>query len=324
MSDSPGRRLGRGLNALFGMSREEESGEQQPVEAVVGAEGTTTEQPVEPGVPVAMLPVSSITRNPFQPRRDFDEDALQELAGSIELHGLLQPILVRPVEGGYQLVAGERRWLAAQLLGLTSIPCNIMAMEDRECSEAALEENLKRKDLNPIEKAQAFQDYVNRNGCTIEDLGKRLSLDRSTVSNLLRLLELPQAVQTLILEEKLSAGHAKAILPLEEAQQTALCERIQSEGLSVRKTEEAVRQILRADNPEVIPIAGGTRKENKDKSRAEKTDHVLSLEQQFRDLLGLKVEIRLKTAESGQFIIDFSTNDDFERLTRFLRRADAA
>lgn len=324
MSDSTGRRLGRGLSALFGGGHEPEH-EEHHEPATAADASVPAAAVVEPGTTgtaslTSLLPVAAIQRNPFQPRREFEEAALNELAESICQHGLLQPVLVRPVEGGWQLVAGERRWLAAQRLGLTEIPCCVMSLEDREVAEAALEENLKRKDLNPLEKAQAFQDYVQRNGCTIEELGKRLSLDRSTVSNLMRLLELPEPIRQALLEEKLSAGHAKAILPLEEPQQLAMAARIQSEGLSVRKTEEAVRELLQAEpSPDVIPIAGG--KARSSRGKPEKTDHIVSLEQRFRDLLGLKVEVRLKSKESGQLIVEFSNNDDFERLSRFLQRA---
>ena len=168
-----------------------------------------------------------------------------------------------------------------------------------------------------LEKAQAFQDYVERFGCTIEELAKRLSLDRSTVSNMLRLLELPELVRQLLREEKISAGHAKAIVPLEEADQIAICERVQSESLSVRKTEQAVREILRSGKPATIPIASAKSRP----TQPEKTAHVESLEKQLRELLGLKVEIRLKSDQSGQVVIDFGSNDDFERLTRLLRKA---
>jgi ParB family chromosome partitioning protein len=195
-----------------------------------------------------------------------------------------------------------------------------MTLEDQAVCEAALEENMKRRDLNVLEKATAFKGYVDRFGCTIEELGKRLSLDRSTVSNMMRLLELPEAVKALLLEEKITAGHAKAMLALEERHQLALCERIQNERLSVRETEAAVRQMMQQD-PEVPETLSFEDAQKKSKTEpAQPTAHVQSLEQQFRDLLGLKVSIKLKTKDSGQVVIEFSSNDDFERLTRLLRK----
>ncbi len=316
------RRLGRGLDALLGgFSSQGDAADPVPTASDDAPGGTPSElsQADEQGSGSdrCFIPVDSIKRNPFQPRSDFDEGSLDELAASIRTHGVLQPILVRKVEDGYQLIAGERRWLASKKVGLTEIPCRVMELDNRQVSEAAIEENLKRKDLNVLEKAQAFQDYVARFGCTIEELGKRLSMDRSTVSNMLRLLELPGPIKQLLLEEKITGGHAKAILPLEEADQTAICDRIIAEGLSVRKTEQAVRSILRGEKPDTIPIESS----KTTKTAPEKTAHVASLEQQFRDLLGLKVEVKLKTDSSGQVVISFDSNADFERISRLLRKA---
>ena len=308
---APKRRLGRGLDALLG-------GKSHHTPTAVPVAVAQPVPVAEPSPqPVTLLAVDEIRRNPFQPRSEFDEESLNELAKSIGLHGVLQPVLVRKTDKGYQLIAGERRWLAAQRAGLKEVPCRVMDLADREVSEAAMEENLKRKDLNVLEKAQAFQDYVDRFACTIEELSKRLSMDRSTVSNMLRLLELPEPVRRLLHEEKITGGHAKAILPLEEVDQLAICERIQAESLSVRKTEQAVRTILRGETADTIPIESA----KKEKAPAERTSHVDSLEQQLRDTLGLKVQIKLKTSESGQVIIDFSSNADFDRITRLMRKA---
>lgn len=308
---APKRRLGRGLDALLG-GKSQPGSEAAPIAVAISAD-----TPEASSSQATLLKISEIRRNPFQPRSEFDEESLNELAKSIGLHGVLQPVLVRKTEKGYQLIAGERRWLASQKAGLSEIPCRVMELADKEVSEAALEENLKRKDLNVLEKAQAFQDYVDRFGCTIEELGKRLSMDRSTVSNMLRLLELPEPVRQLLHEEKITGGHAKAMLPLEEADQLVVCERIQAESLSVRKTEQAVRSILRGEKADTIPIESA----KKQKDSPERTAHIDSLEQQLRDALGLQVQIKLKKKESGQVIIDFSSNDDFDRITRFLRKA---
>ncbi len=316
------RRLGRGLDALlggFGSQSADDGTAKMVSTAISNPDATITAPAPAPAAPhdSPLLSVESLHRNPFQPRTDFDEVALNELAESIKQHGILQPVLVRKVTTGYQIIAGERRWLAAQRAGLREVPCRVLTLEDQQATEAALEENLKRRDLNVLEKAQAFKDYTQRFGCSIEELGKRLSLDRSTVSNMMRLLELPEAIRALLLSEKISAGHAKAILPLEPADQLALSERIQKETLSVRDTEAAAREILRGDAPPAtIPMDA-----KQAKSAPEVTPHVKSLEQQFRDVLGLKVSIKLKTKESGQVIIEFGSNDDFERLTKLIRRA---
>ncbi|NQV24464.1 MAG: ParB/RepB/Spo0J family partition protein [Rhodopirellula sp.] len=308
---APKRRLGRGLDALLGGKSQ-----QAPTAAPVAiAHPVAATEPTSQ--PVTILKVDEIRRNPFQPRSEFDEESLNELAKSIGLHGVLQPVLVRKTEHGYQLIAGERRWLAAQRAGLKEVPCRVMNLADREVSEAAMEENLKRKDLNVLEKAQAFQDYVDRFACTIEELGKRLSMDRSTVSNMLRLLELPEPIRRLLHEEKITGGHAKAMLPLEEVDQLAICERIQTESLSVRKTEQAVRTILRGEKPDTISIETA----KQPKAPIERTAHIDSLEKQLRDILGLKVQIKLKSSDAGQVTIDFNSNDDFDRITRLLRKA---
>ena len=290
------RRLGRGLDSLIGGAVHVF----QPDEE--GAEGQLVE-----------IDVRVIQKNPFQPRQQLDETTLEELVQSIQQHGVLQPLLVRPHEGGFQLVAGERRLVAAQKAGLETVPCRVLELEDRNVFEVAIEENLKRKDLNVLEKAQAFKDYLERFGSTIEELAGRLSLDRSTVSNMLRLLDLAEPVKQALREEKITNGHARALLPLEEADQVALCERIQKEALSVRKTEAAVRTLLKQDNTVPFP---DTPAEN-----PERSNHVVSLETQLRDLLGVKVQIQLKTADSGRIVIPFASNDEFEHILRFLRRA---
>lgn len=294
------RRLGRGLNALLGSgvmggSDAPEAGDQSVVH------------------------VDLIERNPFQPRQEFDQTALNELVDSIRQHGVLQPLLVRTAGGGYQLIAGERRLIAARKAGLQEVPCRVLDLTDQQVSEVALEENLKRQDLNVLEKATAFQDYLKRFGCTIEDLSRRLSLDRSTVSNMVRLLELPEAVKSDLMSDKISGGHARSLLSLKDSsQQEALSQRIQKEGLSVRKTEEAVRELL-AENGDVLPMKG--KKPKSETAVVELTPHVLSLRDQLRDWLGAAVEIKLSSREKGKIIIDFQSTDDFERIVGKLHRA---
>lgn len=315
------RRLGRGLSALLGNNAP------APVEQTADAKQMGE---------LVYLSIDHILRSPFQPRKQFDAESLDELASSIKEHGVIQPIIVREYETAYQLVAGERRWLAAKKAGLTVIPCRVVDVIDKTACEFALEENLKRKDLNDLEKAQAFRDYLNQFECTVEELAKQVSLSRSAVSNMLRLLELTDPVKNALHAEKISAGHARALLGLDEAGQLALCGRIQAEKLSVRQTEAAVKELQAAaetpanaeetaaaptdvDTPSTgeegtIPISQG------DTAR---TNHIRSLEEQLRDLLGVKVEIRLNSKDSGTIQIPFASNEEFERLLKLVRRAAA-
>lgn len=315
------RRLGRGLNALLGQGSDEDQ-EPRTIPMPQTQTGTQPEIAISGSVPASdEIALELIERNPWQPRRDFDQASIDELAESIRKHGILQPILVRPKpngEEGYQLVAGERRWRAAQQVGLESVPCRVLEFEDRKVSEASLEENMKRQDLNVLEKAQAFRDYLERFGGTIEELGRQLSLNRATVSNMMRLLELPASVQEMVRADKISGGHARAILPLSEAQQFELAKQIEEEQLSVRKVEEIVREMLQA---------GAARVDSQDESapapriKPEVSNHVLSLQDNLRQQYGAKVEIKLKKKEAGQIVIHFGNNDDFERIIGQLRKA---
>jgi ParB family chromosome partitioning protein len=279
--------------------------------------------------------VQSLARNPFQPRREFDAESLGELASSIKEHGVLQPLLVREVDGGFQVIAGERRWQASIKAGLTTVPCRIVDVIDKTACEYALEENLKRKDLGDLEKAQAFRDYLNAFGCTVEELAKQLSMNRSTVSNFLRLLDLAEPVRLALASSKITAGHARALLPLEVADQLALCGRIQAESLSVRATEAAARKILgrgpaekpaestavdgpSESDPAVISMADAAAQQDQ-----ERTKHVASLEDQLRSLLGTQVQIKLTSKDTGSIVIPFTSNDQFEHILRQLHRAAA-
>lgn len=295
------RRLGRGLNALLGSG-------------AFGEEAATTGGDSDQ----SQIHVDLIERNPFQPRQEFEPEALNELVDSIRQHGVLQPLLVRPLGDGYQLIAGERRLIAAKKASVELVPCRVLDLSDQQVCEVSLEENLKRQDLNVLEKAVAFQDYLQRFQCPIEELGRRLSLDRSTVSNMLRLLELPDAIKALVRTSKITAGHARALLSLPEPEQLQFAEKIQAEHWSVRKTEEAVRA-LQADS-DTIPFPGDAAGQKKAK-KAELTNHLRSLQDQLRDTLGTAVEIKLKGKEAGRIIVEFTSNDDFERIIGKLRRA---
>ena len=306
---APRRRLGRGLSSLLG-SLADGPALLEAGHALASSSGEFT-----------LIDEAAVSRNPYQPRKEFDEAALAEMVESISHHGILQPLLVRPVEGGYQLIAGERRLLAARKAGLVKIPCRIVELDDRGACEVAIIENVQRTDLNDLEKAQAFQDYLDKFGGTIEELAARLGKNRSTVSNCLRLLELPDVVKIALQSGRISAGHARALLPLdEEADQITLCRRIESEKLSVRQIEEIIREKTRDAAPaDTVPFDPGAAKQ--ESTPALHGNHVRELERQLRELLGTKVDIRLKGRESGRMIVHFATNDEFERIVGFLRKA---
>ena len=210
--------LGKGLGALITTS-------------------TAAEQPRH-----EMIPIDSISPNPMQPRRRFNEESLEELAASLKEHGLVQPIIVRPSGTGYELLVGERRWRAAQLAGANSIPAVIRDAETPECLQIALVENLHRDDLNGIEEASAYRQLVEDFGLSQDDVALKVGKSRSTVANALRLLQLPVEVQATIVAEEITPGHARAILALQgDPYQAVLLQRIIEEELSVRQTEEIAR-----------------------------------------------------------------------------------
>lgn len=253
------------------------------------------------------LTVASIQPNRHQPRQRFDPGAIRTLAESIASEGMMQPIVVRPMEGTgdqYELIAGERRWRAAQQAGLEHVPALVRELSDEKSAEWALIENLQREDLNAIEKAEAFQRLGDQFGLSHSEIAKRVGLERSSVSNLLRLLDLSDFVRDLVREKMLSMGQARAIAGLSDAdQQRALAERAVREGLSVRQVEDAARQSQQpaTAQPTKLPGAGSP---------------VLSdLEKQIGQQLGTKVKIRAgRKKGAGTLAIDFYSLDEFDAL----------
>lgn len=296
------RRLGRGLEALLGTPV---SG--QPLSASVAA----TAQASDAGP--ARVSVYDIEANPYQPRREFDEAEIDQLCESLQQHGLLQPVLVRRVEERYQLVAGERRLRAAIKVGWPDVPVQVIEADDRKTAEIAIVENLQRKDLNALEKAASFQRYLESYQCTQEELARRLQLDRSTVANLIRLLELPEAVQQSVRSGAISPGHARALLPLgDEQQQIAFCQRIVADGLSVRAIESLVQETIRAADDEPLTVVSPDGEPAK--SRRKRQPNLSTLEQEFRTALGTKVDVRQGAKGRGRIVIHFANAEEFERL----------
>ena len=257
---------------------------------------------------VLNLNVFEIEDNPFQPRREFGESELASLSESLKEHNILQPILVRIVDGRYQLISGERRLRAAIKANWQTIPARIRTADDRLVSELAIVENLQRKDLNAIEKALSFRRYIDEHNCTQDSLANRLKIDRSTIANLIRLLDLPRQVQDAVRNQSISAGHARTLLPLgDEELQAEFCNRIVREAMSVRATEKLVADYLSSDSLVASSIAPKARKNGR-------SSHVDQLETELKMALGTKVQIKQGTREKGQIVVHFSNSAEFERL----------
>lgn len=306
------RRLGRGLEALLGrpadFSGEPAMGEPAREDAFAAAPAATASESA------STVRVQIVDSNPYQPRRDFTEDDLRELSESLAAHGLLQPIVVRKWGERYQLISGERRLRAAIKAGWQEVPAHIRDATDREMAELAIVENLQRRDLNALEKGVSFQQYLQQYGCTQEELAGRLKVDRSTIANLIRLLELPTAVQQALRAGSITQGHARALLPLgEEDEQVAFCQRIQQEGLSVRATEELVSETINAGE-EVAPLLSTGAGARPKSARPKKSQQLAALEQELRHALGARVDVKLGTRERGKIVIYFGDHDEFERL----------
>jgi ParB family chromosome partitioning protein len=288
-------RLGRGLDALLSGADDGE----------VATAGNPSRVPVE-----------AIEQNPYQPRKSFDSDELASLCASIRTHGVLQPLVVRQVGERYQLVAGERRLRAARDAGLQNVPVNVVDFNDQQVLEAALVENIQRSDLNPIEKAQGFKEYLTRYHMTHEQLAARLGLGRATITNLVALLELPAELQDAVRVGQLTTGHAKILKGISDpARQSALAREIIARGLSVHATEAYLKQQAAEEKPQAETEAAES-----NGRAAEKTTHVQGIESELRQKLSLRVDIRVKGKDKGQIVLAFESNDDFERLLEVLRR----
>lgn len=293
------RRLGKGLAALLGTPLDEQGNPIDPSESSAGIE--TLE-----------LPVHEIENNPFQPRREFNHDEIASLAESLRNHQQLQPILVRMVNGRYQLISGERRLRATIHAGLQSIRAEVREADDRLVAELAIIENLQRKDLNPIEKAMSFRRYIDEHQCKQDDLARRLSIDRSTIANLMRLLELPEKILDQLAAGDLSAGHARALLPIgDEVIQIRTAEKITEDRWSVRATESYVSDLLKKEEDEDTgrKIINATRQRRKEVS-----PHIDAMQQEMRMIFGTKVEIKSSARGRGKITIHFSDAEEFERL----------
>ena len=322
-------RLGKGLSSLMGRAVEvalpskESSTVTKPVGSPEGPAVATVDHDTSHGSPAADrrdglvdLPVESIQPNPHQPRQHFDEGSLQQLAASIRSAGVMQPVIVRPVgrasqgqTARYELVAGERRWRAAQVAGLSLLPAIIRQLDDLQLAEWAIIENLQREDLNPVDRAEAFQRLIQQFNLTHEDIATRVGLDRSSISNTLRLLNLQKDVCDLVRAGKLSAGQAKVLVGVSNPQQqSGLAHRAVKQEWSVRQLEQAVRT-LAGGVTSALPSSEGKNKANP------LSAHLADLEQQIGRQLSTKAKIRQgRKKGTGSLTIEFYSIDQFDLL----------
>ena len=290
-----GRRLGRGLESLLGpVSREQAE-----------AQGALRE-----------LPVAQVKPNPFQPRTHFDEAALAELVASIEASGLLQPVVVRPRNGAFELIAGERRWRAVQQLGWPTVPAVIKDADDQTLLTLALIENLQRNDLSPIDEAQGYQRLIEQFKLPQAEVGRMVGRNRSTIANLLRLLKLPEPVRAMVHDGRLSEGHARALLPLESPDAIiALADAAVREGWSVREVESRVR----GDDAPAAPVADAVPTRAKEKPRTlQVSADVRRVEDALRKRLGTDVRVTQKRKGRGLVTVSYYSNDDLARLLELI------
>ena len=256
----------------------------------------------------ATLRVDELQRGRYQPRTRMDEASLQELAASIRKQGLMQPILVRPVEGGrHEIIAGERRWRAAKIAGLTEIPVLVREVPNSAALAMALVENIQREDLNPLEEANGVQRLIDEFKLTHQEASEAIGRSRAATTNLLRLLNLQEPVQTMVFEGKLEMGHARALLALEGRKQETIAKRVAARGLSVRQTEGLVNAILH-------PAARGRRKAHSDRD-------IARLEEELSEEIGTAIQIKPGKKGSGKLVVAYSSPDHLDDiLSRFRRK----
>lgn len=259
---------------------------------------------------VQMIPIEKIYSNPNQPRKTFDPIGIEELANSIKVNGIIQPIIVSEDAKGYMIIAGERRWRASRSINLKEVPCIVKHYSEKQLLVVSLIENLQRKDLNVIEEARAYQYLIDQYHITQEQLSEAIGKSRSYLANILRLLRLDQRVIDLIIDGKISAGHGRTILAIESKDnQYELAQKIISEGLSVRQVEELVKE-----------LNNGAKRENKKRENKTKTKDIflVEIEENLKSLFGTKVNI-IKGAKKGKIEIEYYNEEDLERIIGLLK-----
>ena len=305
--------LGRGLGALLGGTSPSAKSVLPSAAYPATTNGTVTAAPpVDDRERVQRVPLDRVQPCPFQPRKNFTQESLQELADSIKEQGIIQPLIVRKKGDRFELIAGERRWRAAQLASLTEVPVILREADDREVLELALIENLQRENLNPIEEALGYSELISTYQMRQEDVAVKVGKSRTVVANALRLLKLPAELQTYVRDSRLSVGHAKVILGLSiPAEQQLAAERIIKEGLNVRQTEELVTRLQQP----AVEVSAHTR--NGTAVPVIRDVHVTNLENKLRERLGTKVQLRYR-AGKGALDIRFYSDDELERIMQIL------
>ncbi|MCM1537220.1 MAG: ParB/RepB/Spo0J family partition protein [bacterium] len=300
------KRLGKGLDALIpsglGVDAKPKTAENDKAKKEDHSESSSE----------TLVKITMVEPNRDQPRKNFDEDALQELADSIKQFGLLQPILVQQRDGYYEIVAGERRWRAAKIAGLKEVPVIIRNLTEQEIVEISLIENIQRENLNPIEEAQAYKKLLTEFNLKQDEVAERVSKSRAAVTNSMRLLKLSDEVQQMVISDMISTGHARALLAIEDAdEQYALAQRIFDEKLSVRDIEKIVKAI------------GKPAKEKKEKEKNESLEAVYQdIQEKLKQRLGTKVAVSGKGDGTGKIEIEFYSHDDLERILDTLNKSN--
>ncbi|MEN2775065.1 ParB/RepB/Spo0J family partition protein [Acetivibrio clariflavus] len=273
----------------------------------LGALISTANEEIQSGG-VIELKINEIEPTVGQPRKKFDDEKLMQLSESIKEHGIVQPIIVRKEDNTYKIVAGERRWRAARLAGLTSVPVIVKELSNRQVMEMALIENIQREDLNPIEEAEAYERLLNEYNMTQEELSKSIGKNRSTIANIIRLLYLCDKVKEHLINGEISSGHARAILALDDIElQEKVCKEIIEKSLSVRETEKLVKRIQKGD-------------EKVEKVKNE-DENIQKIEDDLEKILGTKVKLFNKN-KKGKIMIEYYSNEDLERILELFKKME--
>lgn len=286
--------LGSGLNVLIPQNNPPKANSENENEAVVDF----------------MVPISKVEPDREQPRKFFNEDALQELAESIKQYGVFQPLLVQKEKDYYKIIAGERRWRAAKIAGLKEIPVIVKELSDQEIAEIQLIENIQREDLNPIEIAEGYRQLIDKYGFTQDELAEKISKSRTAITNTLRLLKLDERVRQMIVDELISTGHARAILSIEDSdKQYEFAQKIFDEKMSVRDVEKAIKNMQK--DPKV----------KKDNQKIDKKTEAIyhSLEENMKQIMGTKVTIQAKNGKQGKVEIEYYSQDELDRIVNMIR-----
>jgi ParB family chromosome partitioning protein len=284
--------LGKGLDSL--------------IPDIVGKEETKKEEKSESG-PETLVDINKVEPNREQPRKNFNEDALQELAESIKQYGIIQPLIVQKKDDYYEIIAGERRWRAAKKAGLKKVPVIIRDLSEQEIMEISLIENIQREDLNPIEEALAYKKLLEDFNLKQDEVAEKVSKSRAAITNSIRLLKLDERVQRMLIEEMITPGHARAILNIEDPeQQYEFAQKIFDEKMSVRDVEKEIKR-MNSKKP-------AKEKPGEEELEKDYVDHMKTVEEQLKQKTGTKVLITPKTQQSGKIEIDYFSNEEFEKI----------